>query len=169
LEFVSNPNDAEFWILSGSLGDLLSESSAHRLADKFFGGNKAPATNFLTGIASNRCVHHLNVFGSGNKEPIGSIAQAVTIIRSDIALSDQIGCMRRGFAAAMGFVNDTTYFPDPSWAQRTIALIAPTDVDGEILRLLYSSRLRPDMDGLAAIHIMLDEEIAIFERQERKR
>ncbi|HVO03523.1 MAG TPA: DUF2927 domain-containing protein [Candidatus Cybelea sp.] len=168
VELVSSPDDANFWILWGPLSGLLQEGTTAKIASKFFGGHKAAAASFDADLSSNACVHHLNIFGPQNSAPVGSIAQAVTMIRSDVSLQDQTACMRRGFAAAMGFVNDTTFFPGASWTQRAAAMIVPTAVDGELLRLLYSSMLKPDMDARTATHIMLDAEIAVFEHKEGK-
>jgi len=167
IRFTQSPDDAQMWIVGRP--DFQDPAFVKTIVATFLMDDANQGSSLFSLAAKNGCAHHLNI-GSVPGTPLDqSIIQAVTLISTNSDPADQIACLHRGFAAAMGFINDAE---DPletkarSWTQPSAELSVPTDVDGLLLRLLYSRRLSSGMGGLAAAKIMVDDAVRFYEKLE---
>jgi hypothetical protein len=162
LELTSNPDEANFWIVFGTLGELQNSSVLKQVAQRFFSGNLEAVTRLTEKSDASNCAHHLSVIGSFGSATDNTIVQALSFINSETSKTMQTACLRRAFAFSVGFTDLGTGTAE-SWTQGNAGLSRPSELDGELLQLLYSKRVTPGLEAAPAVHVMLDEALTLYE------
>jgi hypothetical protein len=166
IELAAKEAIANYWIVLGTPHDFESSDLIERVAARFFAGDLNGAGLFKKKALSQNCAHHVNIVGSFGTATDDSVVQSVSLIRTDVPSQQLEACLVRSFSFSMGFIREANSSTTASWTQLNAAFSRPTEVDGQLLGLLYSSRLKSGMNGSAALPIMLDEAISHYETRE---
>lgn len=162
LNQVSDLDNASFWIIFGSAGELQTSNLVDKIAEKFYSGNSDGAKQLIARLETRDCTHYFNATGSDGVTYSQAIDRGISLIRNDIDSSKQIVCLRRSMSANLGFINPAIDRSAGSWTIDSDSDAKPTDDDGEMIRLLYSGKLVSGMPAAAAFITMLYDYLGMF-------
>jgi len=163
LKIADADEGAAFWVLLLPKDAHDYASTVSRVSDFIFDGDDAAARDFLRAFGSTGCLHQIGLITLSGSPIPSAIQRALTVIGANLSEDEKRTCLRKGFSVSLGFFRNNARPGELSWTQDTNALVVPTELDGVMLRLLYSRNLVSGMNWTTAVMQMLRDGIRLYE------